>query len=129
MGRQLNQMSMGIVDISEMVPENHLLMKISRCIDFEFIYSKAESYYASRGRKSIDPVSLIKMLLIGYLYGIRSERRLEEEVTLNLAYRWFCGFNIMDRIPDHSVFSQNRRRRFGGTSCSARYLSKSSCSA
>jgi IS5 family transposase len=55
---------------------------------------------------------MIKMLLVGYLYGIRSERKLEEEITLNIAYRWFCGFDITDRIPDHSLFSQNRRRRF-----------------
>lgn len=55
---------------------------------------------------------MIKMLLVGYLYGIRSERRLEDEITLNIAYRWFCGFNMMERIPDRLVFSQNRRRRF-----------------
>lgn len=55
---------------------------------------------------------MIKMLLVGYLFGIRSERRLEEEITLNLAYRWFCGFDLMDKIPDHSTFSQNRKRRF-----------------
>ena len=60
----------------------------------------------------IDPVILIKMLLIGYLYGIKSERRLEEEVSLNLAYRWFCGLDLMHRVPDHSTFSQNRKRRF-----------------
>jgi len=65
------------------------------------------------GRPSVDPVCLVKMLLVGYLYGIRSERKLEEEVTLNIAYRWFCGFELTDPIPDHSVFSQNRRRRFG----------------
>ena len=55
---------------------------------------------------------MIKMLLIGYLYGIKSERRLEEEVSLNIAYRWFCGIDLMQRVPDHSTFSQNRRRRF-----------------
>ena len=69
-------------------------------------------YYSTIGRPSIDPVCLMKMLLVGYLYGIRSERRLEEETTLNMAYRWFCGFDLMDTIPDHSTFSQNRRRRF-----------------
>jgi transposase len=57
----------------------------------------------------------MKMLLVGYLYGIRSERRLEEEITVNIAYRWFCGFDLMDTIPDHSTFSQNRRRRFTGS--------------
>ncbi|WP_345891701.1 transposase [Ruminococcus sp. OA3] len=60
----------------------------------------------------MDPVILIKMLLIGYLYGIKSERRLEVEVSLNLAYHWFCGMDLMYRVPDHSTFSQNRKRRF-----------------
>jgi len=55
---------------------------------------------------------MIKMLLVGYLYGLKSERRLTEDVSLNLAYRWFCGFELTDKIPDHSLFSQNRRRRF-----------------
>ena len=112
MGKQIEQLSMRIVDISSLIPEQHLLKKINRMVDFEFIYAKAEPYYARNGRPSTDPVSLIKMLLVGYLYGIRSERRLEEEVTLNIAYRWFCGFSMMDCIPDHSTFSQNRRRRF-----------------
>ena len=91
-----------------------MLKKINKAVDFEFIYTKAEPYYAKSGRTSTDPVSLVKMLLVGYLYGIQSERRLEEEVMLNLAYRWFCGFGMMERIPDHSIFSQNRKRRFGG---------------
>lgn len=64
------------------------------------------------GRKSIDPVIMIKMLLIGYLYGLKSERRLEEEISLKLAYRWFCDLDLAQRVPDHSTFSQNRRRRF-----------------
>ena len=71
-----------------------------------------QPYYFVTGRKSIDSVSLIKMLLVGYLYGIKSERRLTEEVSLNSAYRWFCGFDLTDKIPDHSLFSQNRKRRF-----------------
>ena len=82
------------------------------CVNFDFIYEKAFPYYSHVGRKSIDPVILIKMLLIGYLYGIKSERRLDEEVSLNLAYRWFCGLDLMHRVPDHSTFSQNRKRRF-----------------
>jgi ISPsy22, transposase len=75
-------------------------------------YEKAVPYYSPVGRKSIDPVVLIKMLLIGYLYGIKSERRLEEEVSLNLAYHWFCGIDLMHKVPDHSTLSQNRRRHF-----------------
>jgi len=96
--------------------KDHLLRKIKAKIDFDFIYEEAKTYYSPIGRPSIDPVYLIKMLLVGYLYGVRSERRLEEEITLNMAYRWFCGFDLMDNIPDHSTFSQNRRRRFNDSS-------------
>jgi transposase len=105
-----------MIDMEEMIPKDHLVRKIKDNIDFDFIYEKAETYYSPIGRPSIDPVCLMKMMLVGYLYGIRSERRLEEEVTLNIAYRWFCGFDLTDRIPDHSVFSQNRRRRFTDSS-------------
>ena len=79
---------------------------------FGAYYEKAAPYYSNIGRRSIDPVILVKMLLIGYLYGIKSERRLEEEISLNLAYRWFCDMDLMQKVPDHSVFSQNRKRRF-----------------
>ena len=112
MGKKSGQMQMVMIDIATLVPENHLLRKIDRCIDFSFIYEITKPYYSSKGRPSVDPVCMIKMLLVGYLYGIKSERRLEEEVTLNIAYRYFCGFELTDRIPDHSLFSQNRRRRF-----------------
>ena len=88
------------------------MRRIKNCVNFDFIYEKAAPYYSNIGRKSIDPVILIKMLLIGYLYGIKSERRLEEEVSLNLAYHWFCDMDLMQKVPDHSMFSQNRRRGF-----------------
>lgn len=68
--------------------------------------------YSNIGRKSIDPIILIKMLPIGYLYGIKSERKLEDEVALNLAYRWFYRINLIHRVLDYSTFSQNRKRRF-----------------
>lgn len=112
MGRQNGQIQMVILDIDSMIPDNHLLRQIKNCVNFDFIYEKAAPYYSNTGRKSIDPVILIKMLLLGYLYGIKSERRLEEEVSLNLAYRWFCGIDLMYKVPDHSTFSQNRKRRF-----------------
>ena len=112
MGRKSKQLNMVMLDMEDLIPQDHLLRKIKAAIDFNFIYEEAESYYSPIGRPSIDPVCLMKMLLVGYLYGVRSERRLEEEVTLNIAYRWFCGFDLMDTIPDHSTFSQNRRRRF-----------------
>lgn len=106
------QMRMFIIDINELVPETHMLKRIDKLVDFDFIYKLAAPYYSTTGRRSIDPVTLIKMLLIGYLYGIKSERRLVEEVQLNIAYRWFCGLELSDKVPDHSLFSQNRRRRF-----------------
>lgn len=112
MGIQSGQIQMVILDIDSMIPQNHLLRPIKDRVNFDFIYEKAAPYYSNNGRKSIDPVILIKMLLIGYLYEIKSERRLEEEVSLNLAYRWFCGIDLMHRVPDHSTFSQNRKRRF-----------------
>lgn len=106
MGKQSGQIQMVILDIDSMIPEDHLLRRIKNCVNFDFIYEKAVPYYSHVGRKSIDPVILIKMLLIGYLYGIKSERRLEEEVSLNLAYRWFCGIDLMDRVPDHSTLAR-----------------------
>lgn len=112
MGKKDGQLQMVIVDMESLIPNNHLLKKINSYIDFNFIYEKAAPYYSNIGRKSVDPVCMVKMLLVGYLYGIKSERRLTEDISLNLAFRWFCGFNLNDKIPDHSLFSQNRRRRF-----------------
>lgn len=112
MGKQNGQIQITILDIDSMIPEDHLLRQIKDHVNFDFIYEKVAPYYSNIGRKSIDPVILIKMLLIGYLYGIKSERRLEGEVSLNLVYRWFCGVDLMHRVPDHSTFSQNRKRRF-----------------
>lgn len=116
MMEQDRQMQMIILDIDSMIPQDHLLRQIKNCVNFDFIYEKAKPYYSNVGRKSIDPVVMIKMLLIGYLYGIKSERHLEEEVSLNLAYLWFCDIDLTQRVPDHSTFSQNRKRRFGDNS-------------
>jgi transposase len=114
MGKQEDKQNRFVyINIDEFVPKQHLLRKIEEIVDFSFIYEKVEHLYSSVGRKSIDPVVLLKMLLIGYLYNIESERRLEEEVKYNLAYRWFLGMDMEDPVPDHSTFSQNRRRRFG----------------
>lgn len=82
MGRQNSQMEIAIVDLNEMIPSSHQLKKIKESVDFSFIYDIAEPLYSPNGRPSIDPVLLIKMLLIGYLYGVKSERRLEEDVGL-----------------------------------------------
>ncbi|MGE5560655.1 MAG: IS1182 family transposase [Chloroflexota bacterium] len=102
--------------VDELVRKDHLLRKIAKYVDFRFIREKTRPLYAENiGRPAIDPVVLFKMLFIGYLYGIRSERRLVQEINDNIAYRWFLGFGFRDRIPDHSTLSQNRRRRFNGT--------------
>lgn len=112
MGRRSGQIEMQIVDVEMMIPQNHLLRKIDRMVEFEFIYELLAPYYPSNGRPSVDPVSMFKMLLVGYLYGIKSERRLVEEVRLNLAYRWFCGFELHEAILDHSTFSKTRVRKW-----------------
>lgn len=89
------------IDINDLVVGNHLLKQIERLVDFEFIYELAEPYYSTKGRKSVDPVTLIKMLLIGYLYEIKSECRPLEEVQVNIVYRWFCGLDLTDNVPEH----------------------------
>lgn len=108
-----SQISLEFVSIEELVPKDHLLRKIDRVIDFTFIRNKVKDLYcADNGRPAIDPVVLFKMLFIGYLYGIRSERQLIRDVQVNVAYRWFLGFGLSSKIPDASTISQNRRRRF-----------------
>ncbi len=107
------QPEMEFVNIEDLVPKNHLLRKIQRHIDFSFILKNtAHLYCEDNGRPPVHPIRLFKMLLIGYLFGIRSERQLVKEIEVNVAYRWFLGFGLLDKIPHHSVFSQNRRRRF-----------------
>jgi len=108
-----HQLGMEFVCIEELVPQDHLLRKIDKVIDFEFILEKVKDLYcADNGRPAVDPVVLFKMLFIGYLFGIRSERQLIREIEVNLAYRWFIGIGLRGKIPDASTFSQNRRRRF-----------------
>ncbi len=94
------------------VPADHLLRQIDRFVDLSGIRRDLAPFYSAIGRPSIDPVLMIRMLLVGYVMGIRSERRLCEEVHLNLAYRWFCRLDLTDPIPDHSTFSKNRHGRF-----------------
>ena len=96
------------------MPEEHFLRQLDGLMDFSFIYQRVESLYSRRGRPSIDPVVVVKMLLLGYLYGIDSERRLEQEVRVNIAYRWFLGIDLDEPVPDHSTFSQLRRRKLNG---------------
>jgi transposase len=94
------------------VPADHLLRSIDRFVDLSELRRDLAPFYSSVGRPSVDPELMIRMLLIGYCLGIRSERRLCEEVHLNLAYRWFCRLGLDGRVPDHSTFSKNRHGRF-----------------
>lgn len=94
------------------VPQEHLLRGIDRFLDLSELREQLAPFYSHTGRPSIDPELMIRMLIVGYCFGIRSERRLCEEVHLNLAYRWFCRLGLEDRIPDHSTFSRNRHGRF-----------------
>ena len=98
--------------IEDHVPEDHLLRKIDWLLDLESLRPEFAALYSPIGRPSVDPELMIRMLLIGYLFGIRSERRLVEEVHLNLAYRWFCRLGLEGRVPDRSTFSKNRHGRF-----------------
>ena len=99
-------------NLESVVPEKHLLRGIDRCLDLTDLRQHLADYYSHTGRPSIDPELMIRMLVVGYCYGIRSERRLCEEVHLNLAYRWFCRLSLEDVVPNHSTFSKNRHGRF-----------------
>jgi transposase len=94
------------------VPPDHLLRKIDALLDLSELRAHLSPFYSHTGRPSIDPEVLIRMLIVGYCYGIRSERRLCEEVHLNLAYRWFCRLGLEGKAADHSTFSENRHGRF-----------------
>ena len=110
------QQKMLCVTMETLMPEKHFLRDLDRLVDFNFVYDKVEGLYSHTGRRSVDPVVIVKMMLLGYLYGIDSERRLEQEVQVNIAYRWFLGLDLEDAVPDHSTFSQLRRRKFNDTS-------------
>src|SRR5690606_1858997 len=110
------QHTLEMVILEDLVPADHLLRKIDKYIDFEFIRNKVRHLYCdNNGRPAIDPVLLFKMLFIGYLFGVRSERQLVRDVQVNVAYRWFLGLSLTDKIIDASTFSQQRRRRFLAT--------------
>src|SRR5216684_1277262 len=98
--------------LEEQIPEDHLLRLIDRHIDLSVVRERLKGMYSSTGRPSIDPEVLLRLLLVGYLYGIASERRLVEEVRMHLAYRWFTRLDFEQEIPDHSTFSKNRHGRF-----------------
>jgi transposase len=113
MGRQVDQGALFYeVRLEDRVPAGHLLRRIDAILDLSFVREVLAPHYARGGRPSIAPELLIRMLLVGYLYGVRSERRLCGEVDLNLAFRWFCRLGLDGRVPDHSTFTKNRHGRF-----------------
>src|SRR6478735_6034488 len=99
-------------DLDEVVPPDHLVRQIDSLLDLSWVHEELEPYYSHTGRPSIDPVLMIRMLLVGYIFAIRSERQICAEIQVNLAYRWFCKLGIEHRIPDHSVFCRARNERF-----------------
>lgn len=111
-GRQESQAERPVtITLATLAPQAHLLRRIDRVLDLSFIYELTkELYCADNGRPSIDPLVFFRRQLIGYLYGIRSERRLGEEIHLNLAYRWFCRLPLDEEVPDHSSFTRIRDR-------------------
>ncbi len=114
--KESKQGEMEFVTIEGLVPQSHILRKISKHIDFSFINEKTKHLYSeSMGRPAIPPVVLFKAIFIGYLFGIRSERELVRQIDVNVAYRWFLGYKLTDRVFDDSTLSQNRRRRFNGS--------------
>jgi len=100
------------INLDSLVPEDHFLKRLDKLVSFDFVRDITKDYYSHTGKPSIDPVVLIKMLLVGYIFDIRSERKLVEDISLNLAYRWYIGYDLDEDIPDHSIFSK-ARVRFG----------------
>jgi transposase len=101
-----------VFNLDDHVPADHLLRGIDRCLDLGELRRHLAPFYSHTGRPSVDPELMVRMLIVGYSLGIRSERRLCEEVHLNLAYRWFCRLGLEEAVPDHSTFSKNRHGRF-----------------
>jgi transposase len=101
--------------LEDAVPGDHPVRDIAVVLDLSWVYSELEPFYPKIGRPWIDPVLMIRMLIIGYLFAIRSERALCRDLQVNLAYRWFCGLSIEDKVPDHSNFSRARHDRFGAS--------------
>lgn len=105
-----------MVSIEDLVPQDHLLRKVEAAMDFSFIYDEVKEYYCEdNGRPSIDPVSLVKLCIINYLYGYNSMRRTIRECEVNMAYRWFIGYDIGEALPHFTTFGKNYTRRFAGT--------------
>jgi len=103
------------ITLDNLVPKDHLVRKIENALDFSFIYDKVKDLYSPLGAPSIDPVVLIKIVLIQYLFGIPSMRQTIREIEVNIAYRWFLGYSLTEKIPHFSTFNKNYERRFKDT--------------
>ena len=103
------------ITLESLVPKSHLVRKIENSLDFNFIYDEVKDLYSSIGAPSIDPVVLIKIVLIQYLFGIPSMRQTIREIEVNVAYRWFLGYSLTEKIPHFSTFNKNYERRFKDT--------------
>ena len=116
MGRQTGDQSrlFYAFNLDDLMPERHLLRRINPIVTgvLTELRGKLKAFYSEIGRPSIDPELMLRMLIVGYCYGIRYERKLCEEVELHLAYRWFCRLDLEDKVPDHSTFSVNHHGRF-----------------
>ncbi len=113
--KESSQSEYEFVSIDELVPDDRLLRLIDKYIDFSFLLEKVRPFYSNDNGRPSDPLILFKMMFIGYLYGIRSERQLEREIKMNIAYRWFLGLKFHDPVPHHSTISWNHQHRFKDT--------------
>jgi transposase len=128
MGRQDDRQQTLFYDfcLEDHVPQDHLLRRVAAVLDLRGVRQRLAPYYSNMGRPSLDPELMIRMLLVGYIYGIRSERRLVEEVHLNLAYRWFCGLGLKGEVPERSSFSKPGMAA-SATAPHSGWCSKASC--
>ena len=106
------QLKLHMITIEDLVPRNHFLRKLEDALDLTFVYEESACLYNRKyGRPPIDPVMIVKYLLVGFLYGIPSERQIEQRIQTDVALRWYLGLDLLDRVPDHSTISQLRRRK------------------
>lgn len=119
------QLKYHMITIEDLVPEEHFLRKLERVLDLSFVQEESAHLYNYKyGRPPIDPVMIVKYLLVGYLYGIPSERQIEQRIQTDMALRWYLGLDLFDRVPDHSTISQLRRRNRHFERCSGGCLRK-----
>ena len=119
-----NRFQIEFNSIDALVPKNHLVRKIDAAIDFNFIYDEVAELYSASGAPSIDPVVLIKIVMIQYLFGIPSMRQTIREIEVNIAYRWFLGYSFNEKIPHFSTFNKNYERRFKNTDLFTKIFTK-----